>query len=69
MSSYTNCPNCSSTITCGCQKKKASDGTALCSKCIDQYEKLLVARRTSTGQEWREDFINRRINKGNNGSV
>lgn len=36
-----NCPNCNAQITCGCQKKKASDGTQVCANCIALYEKTL----------------------------
>lgn len=32
------CSNCAKILTCGCQKKIASDGTAVCSACIAQYE-------------------------------
>lgn len=41
-----NCPNCGSPITCGCQKKTASDGTPCCSNCITSYEnKLKVSHK------------------------
>lgn len=33
-----NCPNCGSTITCGCQRKIALDGTVCCANCIVAYE-------------------------------
>lgn len=36
-----NCPNCNSQITCGCQKKTASDGKQVCSACIQKYEQTL----------------------------
>ncbi len=38
-----NCPNCGSAITCGCQKRTASDGKACCSNCITAYENRLKA--------------------------
>ncbi len=28
------CPNCGSKITCGCQKRRATDGTPCCAKCV-----------------------------------
>jgi hypothetical protein len=28
------CSNCGSTITCGCQKRKLSNGKMGCSKCV-----------------------------------
>lgn len=32
------CPNCKSKLTCGCQKKKASNGKDVCTNCLAQYE-------------------------------
>jgi hypothetical protein len=37
-----NCPNCSAVITCGCQKREASDGRQVCSSCVAAYEQFLV---------------------------
>jgi len=28
------CSNCNRKLTCGCQKKTASDGTACCNSCV-----------------------------------
>lgn len=36
-----NCPNCNAKITCGCQKKTASDGKQVCTSCIALYESKL----------------------------
>jgi hypothetical protein len=36
------CSNCNSNITCGCQKRVASDSKEVCSSCIDTYEKELL---------------------------
>ena len=36
-----NCPNCNSQITCGCQKRTASDGKQVCTNCLAAYEKKL----------------------------
>lgn len=33
------CSNCKKTLSCGCQKRKASDGTAVCTNCISSYER------------------------------
>jgi len=38
-----NCPNCKSKLTCGCQKRIASDGKQVCSSCINNYETNLKA--------------------------
>lgn len=35
------CPNCSAEITCGCQKRVASDGKQICSSCLTAYEQQL----------------------------
>ncbi len=35
------CLNCSKTITCGCQKRKAKDGKEVCSSCVVSYEAKL----------------------------
>lgn len=32
------CSNCKTSLSCGCQKRKASNGTAVCSNCITKYE-------------------------------
>ena len=37
-----NCPNCKAAITCGCQKREASDGKQVCSSCLSFYEKSLI---------------------------
>jgi hypothetical protein len=36
-----NCSNCKSQLTCGCQKRTASDGKQVCSNCLNAYEKKL----------------------------
>ncbi len=53
------CLNCGSTLTCGCQRRSASDGTITCSKCIADYEKTLSEKiKTSNSSQ--------DINKDNN---
>jgi ribosomal protein L37AE/L43A len=32
------CGNCKATLSCGCQKKKASNGVWVCRSCISRYE-------------------------------
>ena len=32
------CTNCKRNLSCGCQKKTASDGKSCCANCIKQYE-------------------------------
>lgn len=33
-----NCPNCKASLTCSCQKRAASNGTIVCTNCINNYE-------------------------------
>lgn len=40
-----NCQNCATVITCGCQKRVASDGRQVCSSCIQQYENKLNSQK------------------------
>jgi hypothetical protein len=44
------CPNCKSKLTCGCQKRTASNGTSVCSTCISQYEASLKVKPASVNQ-------------------
>lgn len=32
------CPNCGSALSCGCQKRVASDGAQVCTNCLSSYE-------------------------------
>ena len=32
------CKNCQSQISCGCQIRRASDGTDCCSRCLEEVE-------------------------------
>jgi hypothetical protein len=32
------CANCGKSLSCGCQRRKASDGRSCCSNCIASYE-------------------------------
>ncbi len=33
-----NCPNCKTRLSCGCQRRTASNKTQVCSNCIAAYE-------------------------------
>lgn len=41
-----NCPNCNTRLSCGCQKRTASDGRQVCSSCIQSYEARI--KKTNT---------------------
>jgi hypothetical protein len=36
------CLNCNSKLSCGCQKRLASDGKQVCSKCLAAYEQKVA---------------------------
>lgn len=36
-----NCPNCGTRLTCGCQKRTASNQKTVCQNCISAYEAQL----------------------------
>jgi len=35
------CSNCKTRMSCGCQKRKASNGTQVCANCLASYEAKL----------------------------
>ena len=39
-----NCNNCNAKLSCGCQKKRASNGVSCCSSCLSFYEKGLQSQ-------------------------
>jgi hypothetical protein len=39
------CPNCKVKLSCGCQTRKASNGTSVCTNCIGRYEATLRAMK------------------------
>ena len=39
------CSNCKGRISCGCQRRTASDGVQCCSNCIKAYEQGLIAKQ------------------------
>ena len=42
------CSNCKKSLSCGCQKRKASNGTSVCSNCIGTYEaSIAIAKQNS----------------------
>ena len=41
------CANCQATLSCGCQRRIASNGVSVCSTCIALYEKELVNKRAT----------------------
>ena len=45
------CQNCGSKLSCGCQKRIATDGREVCSSCVTNYESMLNAKKLSIEQE------------------
>ena len=43
-----NCPNCNSKMSCGCQRRVASDGKQVCSTCINNYEQKVKKAKEET---------------------
>lgn len=39
------CPNCKTKLSCGCQKRTASDGATACTTCINAYEAALKKKK------------------------
>lgn len=46
----TTCPNCKTRLSCGCQTRKASNGTLVCTNCIGKYEATLKVAQTTKPQ-------------------
>jgi hypothetical protein len=44
------CPNCKTRLSCGCQTRKASNGTAVCTNCIGKFEASLKIASQATKQ-------------------
>ena len=40
-----NCLYCGTKLTCGCQKKTASDGRVVCVSCLQRYEDNLKEQK------------------------
>ena len=38
------CPNCKAKLSCGCQRRKASNGTQVCSNCLANYEAQIKSK-------------------------
>jgi hypothetical protein len=45
-----NCQNCGSKLSCGCQKRVASDGKEVCSTCAANYENQLKLKAHADNQ-------------------
>ena len=41
MAAGSKCTHCGKQLSCGCQRRRASDGTQVCSACVASYEAKL----------------------------
>jgi transcription elongation factor Elf1 len=41
------CANCGNQLSCGCQRRTASNGTQVCSSCLSAYETSLQQKSSS----------------------
>jgi hypothetical protein len=39
------CQNCKSTLSCGCQTRTASNGASVCANCVAMYEAQLAQKK------------------------
>ena len=60
------CSNCKTQLSCGCQRRTASDGTSVCGSCLSTYEAKLQnqtqPKQTSVqqpNQVWGKDRYNK----------
>lgn len=51
-----SCPNCKNQLSCGCQRRTASDGKSVCSSCLAPYEASL--KSTATPQKIEQPDLN-----------
>tara|TARA_R100001460_G_scaffold90642_1_gene132331 strand:- start:613 stop:768 length:156 start_codon:yes stop_codon:yes gene_type:complete len=45
MAAGSTCKHCGKKLSCGCQRRRASDGTQVCSTCVASYEEKLKKGR------------------------
>jgi len=56
------CPNCNQKLSCGCQKRNASNGTQVCTNCLGGYESKIknINQSSVTTEEETEPIVHRR---------
>jgi len=45
MAAGSKCTHCGKQLSCGCQRRRASDGTQVCSTCVASYEAKLKQKK------------------------
>ena len=43
--SNSSCPNCNARLSCGCQRRQASNGAAACTSCVSSVEEKIKAEK------------------------
>jgi hypothetical protein len=56
-----NCSNCNARLSCGCQRRRASDGKQCCSTCVAGYEQKIKGAPSSFTTPPITPSINRNI--------
>ena len=42
------CSNCNQTLSCGCQRRNASNGVQVCTNCLSSYESQIQVNNQSS---------------------
>jgi len=48
MAAGSKCKNCGSTLSCGCQQRRAIDGAQTCANCVNAYNNKLKQQKLKT---------------------
>jgi len=48
--SNTSCPNCGARMSCGCQRRQASNGASACSSCVGALEEKIKVQKLAAAQ-------------------
>lgn len=48
--SNSSCPNCGATLSCGCQRRQATNGAGACSNCVAALNAKIAATKVVTPQ-------------------
>ena len=46
--SNSTCPNCNARLSCGCQRRQASNGASACSSCVGALEEKIKSQKLAT---------------------
>ena len=57
------CSNCNQKLSCGCQKRNASNGVQVCTNCLSSYESKIQATNQPSVSTESETKVNHHIKK------